>query len=79
MTSRAIVRDGDANELEFPPEFENAETLSISEVKFLIEKRVNDFEGHPDVYISPNLDKFQRYVTDFAAFFNPDTCASVIE
>lgn len=36
---RAVDDDSDAKELKFQKEFENAETLMISEVKFLLEHR----------------------------------------
>lgn len=76
---RAVNDESDAKELKFPPEFENAETLMISEVKFLLEnrKKQNEFNSVHEVDLSNNFTKTYNYTTQFSKFTNPETIESV--
>ncbi|VDO03865.1 unnamed protein product [Rodentolepis nana] len=72
---RAVNDESDAKELKFPPEFENAETLMISEVKFLLEnrKKQNETNLAHEVELSANFTKTYNYATQFSKFNNRDT------
>ncbi|VDK36120.1 unnamed protein product [Taenia asiatica] len=76
---RAVDDDSDAKELKFQKEFENAETLMISEVKFLLEHRKKQNESNPihELELSNNFTKTYNYATQFSKFSNRETIESV--
>ncbi|VDL60357.1 unnamed protein product [Hymenolepis diminuta] len=76
---RAVNDESDAKELRFPAEFENAETLMISEVKFLLEnrKKQNETNAAHEVELSNNFTKTYNYATQFSKFNNRETIESV--
>jgi len=68
----------DAAELQFPKEFDNAETLMISEVHMLLEHRKAQNENAEDEQeLSEVFGKTLAYAERFAKFKNRETIASV--
>ncbi|BHF78898.1 DNA-directed RNA polymerase II subunit rpb4 [Sparganum proliferum] len=76
---RAVADDFDATELKFPKEFETADTLMMSEVKFLLEHRKEQNENNPihELELSNNFVKTLNYTTQFSKFNNRETIDSV--
>lgn len=73
-----VVQDEDAAELTFPKEFENAETLLISEVHMLLEHRKQQNEQAEDEQeLSEVFMKTLNYTQRFAKFRNRETIASI--
>lgn len=76
MTSEQC--DEDAAELQFPKEFDNAETLMISEVHMLLEHRKSQNENAEDEQeLSEVFSKTLTYTERFAKFKNRETIAAV--
>nr|VZI19675.1 unnamed protein product [Spirometra erinaceieuropaei] len=75
---RAVADDFDATELKFPKEFETADTLMMSEVKFLLEHRKEQNENNPihELELSNNFVKTLNYTTQFSKFNNRETIDS---
>lgn len=72
------VQDEDAAELTFPKEFENSETLLISEVHMLLEHRKQQNEQAEDEQeLSEVFMKTLNYTQRFAKFRNRETIASI--
>merc|ERR1712106_139038 len=72
------VQEEDAAELTFPKEFENAETLLISEVHMLLEHRKQQNEQAEDEQeLSEVFMKTLNYTQRFAKFRNRETIASI--
>lgn len=70
--------DEDAAELQFPKEFENAETLLISEVHMLLEHRKNQNESaEEEQELSEVFMKTLNYTERFSRFKNRETIANV--
>ncbi|CAG0885066.1 unnamed protein product [Darwinula stevensoni] len=68
----------DAAELQFPKEFENAETLLISEVHMLLEHRKQQNENAEDEQeLSEVFAKTLSYCKRFSKFHNRDSIAAV--
>ncbi|EAT41740.1 AAEL006661-PA [Aedes aegypti] len=68
----------DAADLQFPKEFENAETLLISEVHMLLEHRKNQNENSEEEQeFSEVFLKTYNYTGMFRKFKNKETIASV--
>ncbi|XP_053680307.1 DNA-directed RNA polymerase II subunit Rpb4 [Anopheles ziemanni] len=68
----------DAADLQFPKEFENAETLLISEVHMLLEHRKNQNESSEEEQeFSEVFHKTYTYTNEFRKFRNKETIASV--
>ncbi|XP_062563706.1 DNA-directed RNA polymerase II subunit Rpb4 [Armigeres subalbatus] len=68
----------DAADLQFPKEFENAETLLISEVHMLLEHRKNQNESSEEEQeFSEVFLKTYNYTGMFRKFKNKETIASV--
>ena len=68
----------DASELQFPKEFDNAETLMISEVHMLLEHRKAQNENaEEEQELSEVFLKTLAYAGRFAKFKNRETIASV--
>jgi len=68
----------DASELEFPKEFENTETLLISEVHMLLEHRKSQNESAEDEQeLSEVFMKTLNYTQRFSRFKNRETIAAV--
>ncbi|KAK2176169.1 hypothetical protein NP493_677g00046 [Ridgeia piscesae] len=71
-------QEEDASELTFPKEFENAETLLISEVQMLLEHRKQQNESAeeeqelPEVFV-----KTLNYTSRFTKFKNKETIGAV--
>lgn len=76
---RAVDDESDAKELKFQKEFDNAETLMISEVKFLLElrKKQNESNAAHEVELSNNFTKTYNYAAQFSKFNNRETIESV--
>ncbi|KAL7054675.1 hypothetical protein AAHC03_025856 [Spirometra sp. Aus1] len=72
---RAVADDFDATELKFP----KADTLMMSEVKFLLEHRKEQNENNPihELELSNNFVKTLNYTTQFSKFNNRETIDSV--
>ena len=78
MASTDPSQDEDAAELSFPKEFENAETLLISEVHMLLEHRKQQNEQAEDEQeLSEVFMKTLNYTQRFAKFRNRETIASI--
>ncbi|VDD82733.1 unnamed protein product [Mesocestoides corti] len=77
--TRAVDDDYDARELKFQKEFETAETLMISEVKFLLDHRKEQNENNPvhELELSNNFIKTYRYISRLSEFNNRETIESV--
>merc|ERR1712025_944193 len=73
MATTEPAQDEDAAELTFPKEFENAETLLISEVHMLLEHRKQEDEQE----LSEVFMKTLNYTQRFAKFRNRETIASI--
>ncbi|XP_071945956.1 DNA-directed RNA polymerase II subunit RPB4-like [Antedon mediterranea] len=68
----------DASELKFPKEFEQAETLLISEVRMLLEHRKTQNENQEDEQeLSEVFMKTLQYTERFSRFKNRETIADV--
>ena len=78
MANVDATQDEDAAELSFPKEFENAETLLISEVHMLLEHRKQQNEQAEDEQeLSEVFMKTLNYTQRFAKFRNRETIASI--
>ena len=78
MSNVDQAQDEDAAELSFPKEFENAETLLISEVHMLLEHRKQQNEQAEDEQeLSEVFMKTLNYTQRFAKFRNRETIASI--
>ena len=78
MATVDATQDEDAAELCFPKEFENAETLLISEVHMLLEHRKQQNEQAEDEQeLSEVFMKTLNYTQRFAKFRNRETIASI--
>lgn len=78
MAANDPTQDEDAAELSFPKEFENAETLLISEVHMLLEHRKQQNEQAEDEQeLSEVFMKTLNYTQRFAKFRNRETIASI--
>ena len=78
MATVDATQDEDAAELSFPKEFENAETLLISEVHMLLEHRKQQNEQAEDEQeLSEVFMKTLNYTQRFAKFRNRETIASI--
>ena len=78
MATTDTTQDEDAAELSFPKEFENAETLLISEVHMLLEHRKQQNEQAEDEQeLSEVFMKTLNYTQRFAKFRNRETIASI--
>ena len=78
MAAVDTSQDEDAAELSFPKEFENAETLLISEVHMLLEHRKQQNEQAEDEQeLSEVFMKTLNYTQRFAKFRNRETIASI--
>merc|ERR1712071_202179 len=72
------IADEDAAVLQFPKEFENAETLLVSEVHMLLEHRKTQNETtEEDAELSEMFMKTLTYCQRFSKFKNRETIASV--
>lgn len=70
--------DEDASELQFPKEFENAETLLISEVHMLLEHRKQQNESaEEEQELSEVFMKTLNYCQRFSRFKNRETISAV--
>ncbi|XP_059164339.1 DNA-directed RNA polymerase II subunit RPB4-like [Physella acuta] len=71
-------QEEDASELQFPKEFENAETLLISEVQMLLDHRKKQNESaEEEQEQSEVFTKTLNYCERFSKFKNRETIASV--
>merc|ERR1712063_209507 len=78
MASTDPSQDEDAAELSFPKEFENAETLLISEVHMLLEHRKAQNESAEDEQeLSEVFMKTLNYTQRFSKFKNRETITAV--
>ena len=67
-----------AAELQFSPEFANAETLLISEVNLLLQHRIKQNENaEEEQEFSEVFTKTHNYTTRFSRFNNRDTISTV--
>ncbi|GAA47564.1 hypothetical protein CRM22_009706 [Opisthorchis felineus] len=75
----AVSDDYDACELKFPKEFENADTLMLSEVKLLLEHRKEQNESATvhELELSQAFTKTLNYATQLSRFNNRETIESV--
>ncbi|XP_017479045.1 PREDICTED: DNA-directed RNA polymerase II 16 kDa polypeptide-like isoform X1 [Rhagoletis zephyria] len=74
----ADAAEENAAELQFPKEFENAETLLISEVNLLLQHRIKTNETSEDEQeFSEVFTKTHNYTTRFSRFNNRDTINTV--
>lgn len=72
------VPEENAAELQFPKEFENAETLLISEVNLLLQHRIKQNENaEEEQEFSEVFTKTHNYTTRFSRFNNRDTITTV--
>ncbi|RWS24533.1 DNA-directed RNA polymerase II subunit RPB4-like protein [Leptotrombidium deliense] len=70
--------DEDAGELQFPKEFENAETLLISEVDMLLEHRQQQNESVEDEQeLSEVFMKTKCYCSRFSRYKNRETISAI--
>ncbi|XP_033097722.1 DNA-directed RNA polymerase II subunit RPB4-like [Anneissia japonica] len=77
MASEEQVEE-DASELKFPKEFEQAETLLISEVRMLLEHRKTQNENQEEEQeLSEVFMKTLQYTERFSRFKNRETIADV--
>jgi DNA-directed RNA polymerase II, putative len=73
----AVVEE-DATELQFPPEFENAETLLISEVHMLLEHRKSqNEEKEEEEELNEIFTKTLNYCQRFSKYKNRETISAV--
>ncbi|CAM1323659.1 POLR2D (predicted) [Pycnogonum litorale] len=78
QTPSTDLAEEDASELKFPKEFENAETLLISEVNMLLEHRKSQNESAEDEQeFSDVFLKTSNYTQRFSRFKNKDTITAV--
>jgi DNA-directed RNA polymerase II subunit RPB4 len=71
-------QEEDASILKFPKEFENAETLLISEVHSLMEERRQEYEKSEESLELPKVFlKTHEYCERFSRFKNRETIASI--
>ncbi|XP_013416928.1 DNA-directed RNA polymerase II subunit RPB4 [Lingula anatina] len=71
-------QEEDASELRFPKEFENAETLLISEVQMLLEHRKQQNESaEEEQELSEVFMKTLNYTSRFTKFKNRETISAV--
>ncbi|KAK3599594.1 hypothetical protein CHS0354_035835 [Potamilus streckersoni] len=71
-------QEEDASELQFPKEFENAETLLVSEVQMLLEHRKQQNESaEEEQELSEVFMKTLQYTQRFSKFKNRETIAAV--
>ena len=76
--TQSEAQDENAAELQFPKEFENAETLLISEVNMLLQHRIKQNEtAEEEQEFSEVFTKTHNYTTRFSRFNNRDTIATV--
>lgn len=69
-----------AAELQFPKEFQKAETLLLSEVNLLLQHRIKQNEtAEEEQEFSEVFTKTHNYTTRFSRFNNRDTIANVRE
>lgn len=77
-TSSSDQPEEDASDLQFPKEFENAETLLISEVHMLLEHRKTQNESAEEEQEFSNVFlKTLNYTQRFSRFKNRETIAAV--
>lgn len=75
---QAEAADENAAELQFPKEFEDADTLLISEVNMLLQHRIKQNETSEDEQeFSEVFTKTHNYTTRFSRFNNRDTITTV--
>ncbi|GFR90040.1 DNA-directed RNA polymerase II subunit RPB4 [Elysia marginata] len=78
QSSSNEVQEEDASELQFPKEFENAETLLISEVQMLLDHRKQQNESaEEEQEQSEVFMKTLNYCERFSKFKNRETIAAV--
>ncbi|CAG5136558.1 unnamed protein product [Candidula unifasciata] len=78
QTSTNDTQEEDASELQFPKEFENAETLLISEVQMLLDHRKQQNENaEEEQEQSEVFMKTLNYCERFSKFKNRETIAAV--
>uniref|UniRef100_A0A915JYT9 RNA polymerase Rpb4/RPC9 core domain-containing protein n=1 Tax=Romanomermis culicivorax TaxID=13658 RepID=A0A915JYT9_ROMCU len=78
MANVDVDQAEDATELKFPKEFENAETLMISEVFLLLEHRKNQSEQQEELTdTTETFIKTMNYTQRLAKFKNRDTIRAV--
>ncbi|KAL3862012.1 hypothetical protein ACJMK2_008017 [Sinanodonta woodiana] len=77
-TQQNEQQEEDASELQFPKEFENAETLLVSEVQMLLEHRKQQNESaEEEQELSEVFMKTLQYTQRFSKFKNRETIAAV--
>jgi DNA-directed RNA polymerase II subunit RPB4 len=77
-TTHSEQTEEDATELQFPKEFENAETLLISEVNMLLEHRKQQNENaEEEQELSEVFMKTLNYCQRFSRYKNRETIAAV--
>jgi DNA-directed RNA polymerase II subunit RPB4 len=77
-TTNSEQTEEDATELQFPKEFENAETLLISEVNMLLEHRKQQNENaEEEQELSEVFMKTLNYCQRFSRYKNRETIAAV--
>ncbi|WAR14795.1 RPB4-like protein [Mya arenaria] len=77
-STTADKQEEDASELQFPKEFENAETLLVSEVQMLLEHRKTQNESaEEEQELSEVFMKTLQYTQRFSKFKNRETIAAV--
>ncbi|KAH3826580.1 DNA-directed RNA polymerase II subunit RPB4-like isoform X2 [Dreissena polymorpha] len=77
-TNPQDTQEEDASELQFPKEFENAETLMVSEVQMLLEHRKNQNESaEEEQELSEVFMKTLQYTQRFSKFKNRETIGAV--
>lgn len=77
-TAQTDAAEENAAELQFPKEFENADTLLISEVNLLLQHRIKQNEtADEEQEFSEVFTKTHNYTTRFSRFNNRDTITTV--
>lgn len=72
------IPEENAAELQFPKEFENAETLLLSEVNLLLQHRIKQNENaEEEQELSEVFNKTHNYTTRFSRFNNRDTITTI--
>lgn len=72
------IPEENAAELQFPKEFENAETLLISEVNLVLQHRIKQNENSEEEQeLSEVFNKTHNYTTRFSRFNNRDTITTI--
>ncbi|KAF7495852.1 DNA-directed RNA polymerase II subunit Rpb4 [Sarcoptes scabiei] len=72
------IPEENAAELQFPKEFENAETLMISEVNLLLQYRIKQNEkAEEEQEFSEVFTKTLNYTTRFSRFNNRDAVSTI--